>query len=128
MTFGIGCAGTKHIATKTATLDGTWVPVSQEMAGTLLPMAVLEKQKLVMKDSTYTVTAESIDKGVVKYGEGKMDIYGRDGVNAGRHFTAIYKFENDELTICYNLVGDGYPVSFDTKGKRLHFLSVYKRQ
>ena len=29
-----------------------------------------------------------------------MDIYGREGVNAGKHFTAIYKMESDQLTIC----------------------------
>lgn len=83
---------------------------------------------MVLKDNTYTVTAESVDKGEVKYGEGnKMDIYGKDGVNAGKHFTAIYKYENGLLTICYNLAGNSYPEAFETKPNTLLFLSVFKK-
>ena len=81
-----------------------------------------------MSDSTYTFSAESIDKGVVKYRDDKMDIYGKEGVNAGKHFTAIYKYENDQLTICYNLKGDSYPEAFETKSKPLLFLSVFKKE
>lgn len=83
---------------------------------------------MVIKDNTYTVTAESVDKGEVKYGDGnKMDIYGKDGVNADKHFTAIYKYENGLLTICYNLAGDVYPESFETRPKTMLFLSVFKK-
>jgi hypothetical protein len=49
-------------------------------------------------------------------------------VNTGKHFTAIYKYENEELTICYNLAGDSYPQSFDSKGKPMYFLAVFKKQ
>ena len=57
-----------------------------------------------------------------------MDIYGKQGVNAGKHFTAIYKLENELLTICYNLRGDSYPAAFETKGKPTLFLSVFKKE
>jgi uncharacterized protein (TIGR03067 family) len=56
-----------------------------------------------------------------------MDIYGREGVNTGKHFSCIYKLEKEELTICYNLKGDGYPASFDTKAQPMLFLSVYRK-
>jgi len=56
-----------------------------------------------------------------------MDVYGREGVNAGKHFTSIYKLENEQLSVCYNLGGDSYPESFDTKGKPKYFLAVFKR-
>jgi len=85
-------------------------------------------------DTTYTFIAESVDKGVLKYDHEKMDIYGREGVNAGKHFTAIYKFVTDssnkgeQLAICYNLTGNGYPETFDTKGQRTFFLSVYRKE
>ncbi|MGZ4053583.1 MAG: TIGR03067 domain-containing protein [Bacteroidia bacterium] len=108
-------------------LNGTWVPVKQEMGGQELPSAAFEKQKLIISDYTYTVIAESVDKGTVKINGDKMDIYGKDGVNAGKHFTAIYKFENEQLTICYNLAGDSYPASFETKSKPTLFLSVFKK-
>ena len=126
--LGLSCASTKNATMKPNKLNGTWVPVKQEMGGTLLPKAAFENQKLIISDSTYTVIAESIDKGVVKYRDDKMDIYGKEGVNAGKHFTAIYKYENEQLTICYNLSGDSYPEAFETKSKPLLFLSVFKKE
>ena len=126
LTFG--CVGTRSSSGKANKLNGTWVPTRQEMAGTNIPDAVFEKQKLIISDSNYTFIAESTDKGVVKYTGDKMDIYGKEGVNAGRHFTALYKYENGELTICYNLAGNAYPENFETKGKGMYFLSVFKKE
>ena len=130
----ISCTSSKKALTASNKLNGTWVPIKQEFGGTLLPTAAFEKQNLIIADSVYTFTAESVDKGVVKYRDDKMDIYGKEGVNAGKHFTAIYKVEqtgsskeSERLTICYNLTGDHYPETFETKGKRTYFLSVYKR-
>jgi uncharacterized protein (TIGR03067 family) len=122
------CVATGCATSNSNVLNGSWIPVKQEMGGAALPEAAIAKQELVISDSTYAVTAESVDKGIVKYANGKMDIYGREGVNSGKHFTAMYKLENDELTICYNLMGDGYPASFDTKGNPMYFLSVFKRK
>src|ERR1700754_5207958 len=100
--LGFGCTGTKKTTMTSNKLAGTWVPVKQEIAGTPLPPAAFAGQKLIIGDTTYTFIAESTDKGVVKYAvDDKMDIYGKEGVNTGKHFTAIYKYENDQLTICY---------------------------
>ncbi len=109
-------------------LNGTWVPVQQELAGKQLPAAAFEKQKLVISNNAYTFTAESVDKGELKYGDGKMDIYGKEGVNTGKHFTAIYKLEQGQLTICYNLAGDSYPGTFESKSKPTLFLSVFRKE
>ena len=81
-----------------------------------------------MNDSNYTVIAESVDKGIVRFKGDKLDIYGKEGVNAGRHFTAIYKVEKGQLTICYNLLGDSYPDAFETKSKPLLFLSIFNKE
>jgi uncharacterized protein (TIGR03067 family) len=108
-------------------LNGTWLPVKQEFGGEPRNPASFEKQSLVMNGNTYVFTAESVDKGELNYADGKMDIYGKEGINIGKHFMAIYKLEKGELSICYNLKGDAYPESFDTNGKPLHFLSVYKK-
>jgi uncharacterized protein (TIGR03067 family) len=116
-----------YMQTQLSELNGNWVPVTQEMSGKQLPTAMFEKQTLVIQNNLYVVTAESIDKGELTYGNGKMDIYGKEGVNAGKHFTAIYKYEKGQLTICYNLLGDSYPEAFETKSKRLLFLSVFKK-
>jgi uncharacterized protein (TIGR03067 family) len=133
--LGSGCTSTKNTAMKSNKLNGTWMPVKQELGGTLLPKAAFEKQKLIISDSTYTMIAESIDKGILKYRDDKMDIYSKEGVNAGKHFTAIYKYvpvtpngENEELTVCYNLSGNSYPEAFETKGKPMYFLSVFKKE
>ncbi|HEX5154091.1 MAG TPA: TIGR03067 domain-containing protein [Parafilimonas sp.] len=123
----IGCAGTKNTVDKPNKFDGTWIPVQQEFGGASLPSSAFAKQKLIINDSNYTVIAESVDKGVVQYKDDKMDIYGKEGVNAGKHFTAIYKYEKNQLTICYNLSGDSYPQAFETKSGPTLFLSVFKR-
>ncbi len=110
-------------------LNGTWIPVKLEIDGSPLPPATFEKQKLIISsDTAYTFIAESVDKGILKYKDGKMDIYGKDGVNSGKHFTTIYKFENDQLMICYNLAGDKYPEAFETKGKPTYFLATFKKE
>src|SRR5215813_800676 len=86
------CNTTKKTANTSNKLNGTWVPVKEEIGGTSLPATTFATQKLIIMDTTYTFTAESVDKGVLKYDYEKMDIYGREGVNSGKHFTAIYKF------------------------------------
>ncbi len=132
--LGLGCTSTKNATMKPNKLNGTWVPIKQEMAGATLPTAAFKNQKLIISDSTYTFIAESIDKGVVKYRDDKMDIYGKEGVNKGKHFTALYKYEtltngeSEELTICYNLSGDNYPETFETKNKPKFFLSVFTKE
>ena len=108
-------------------LNGNWQPVKQEFAGNPLPIAAFESQKLIISDSLYTVIAESVDKGVLRFAEGRMDIYGKEGVNSGKHFTALYKLDNEQLTICYDLSGKAYPETFETKSKTLLFLSVFKK-
>jgi len=119
---------TTNIFAQSNQVNGTWVPVKLEIDGNALPPATFEKQKLIISDTAYTFIAESVDKGTLKYNNGKMDIYGKEGPNAGRHITTIYKFENDQLVICYNLAGDKYPEAFETKGKPAYFLAVFKKE
>ena len=124
--LGVACNGVLNITNDAQKLNGTWVPIKQQFAGQDLPKTVFQSQQLIVKDNTYKVVAESIDQGTIAYKHGKMDIYGTDGVNAGKHFTAVYKFENQNLIICYNLNGDTYPLDFETKSKPMLFLSVFK--
>jgi uncharacterized protein (TIGR03067 family) len=130
----LNCGTTKTASSASNKLNGTWIPVKEEIGGTALPATAFAAQKLIIMDTTYTFTAESVDKGVLKYDHEKMDIYGKEGVNAGKHFTAIYKFiadssnKGDQLAICYNLTGNGYPETFDTKGQRTFFLSIFKKE
>ena len=123
----IGCATTKKSSTNSNVLNGTWTPIRQEIGGKELSAIVFQTQKLIISDTTYTFNAESVDKGTLNYKKGQMDIYGKEGVNTGKHFTTIYKLDNNQLTICYNLKGDSYPAEFETKSKPTLFLSVFKK-
>ena len=126
--FCVACSATKKSAMNSNMLNGTWTPVKQEMGGKELPVIAFQKQQLIVNDTTYVFSAESVDKGTLKYNNGQMDIYGKEGVNTGKHFTALYKLDNGQLTICYNLQGDSYPVAFETKSKPSLFLSVFKKE
>lgn len=123
----LGCSATKTGSKNRWPLNGNWIPIQQEMGGKALPANYFKTQKLVIQDSTYTLSAESVDKGILRYQNGQMDIYGKEGVNQGKHFPALYKMENNQLTIIYNLKGDGYPSGFETKSSPLLFLSVFKK-
>ena len=126
--FCVSCSHTKNVTVAPNKLTGTWIPVKQEIGGKALPKGFYEMQKLVIIDSTYILTAESVDRGTVKYsGSDKIDIYGKEGVNKGKHFTGIYKMENEQLIICYNLKGDAYPAGYETAGQPLYFLSVFRK-
>src|SRR5687767_1089906 len=109
------------------TLNGTWIPIRQEMNGESMPALLFANQKLILKDKEYSYIAESVDRGEISYQGGHMDIYGKEGVNAGKHFTALYTYKKGILTICYNLMGDGYPENFETKNLPTRFVSVFKR-
>lgn len=108
-------------------LDGVWKPLKQEMNGKSFPTEILAKQKVTITGNTFITEAESVDKGEINYANGKMDIYGKEGVNQGKHFMCIYKLENNLLTVCYNLNGDKYPDSYETKDKPGYLLAVFSK-
>ena len=124
----LSCTTSKKTVVEVKPLDGTWIPVRQEMAGKPIPSDLFANQKLIINDTNYTLIAESIDKGIVKVHSNRIDIYGKEGVNAGNHITAIHKFEGDQLWICYNLGGEEYPATYDTNGHPVFFLSVFKKE
>jgi uncharacterized protein (TIGR03067 family) len=126
--WAVSCSSTKETASNSGDLDGDWYPIQQEINGQQLELASFENQKLVIIESSFIFMAESVDEGNVTYDSGKMDIYVDTGVNAGRHFKAIYKLENDLLTLCYDLKGGGYPESFDTSKNPNLFLSTFRKE
>ena len=91
----ISCAGSKNSTGNGHQLNGSWVAVFQEFGGNPLPATAYDNQKLIISDSNFTVIAESVDKGTVKVSSNQLDIFGKEGVNKGKHFTAIFKLENN---------------------------------
>jgi hypothetical protein len=106
---------------------GHGFPFNKRSAAKPSPRLLLKKQLLIISDSSYAFIAESVDKGVVKYKDNKMDIYGKQGVNAGKRFTAIYKLETDQLSICYNLKGDSNLNHLIPEASRPFFFQYFKK-
>lgn len=114
-------------------MQGTWRPVSGELAGKTLGGDALKSTKLVIDGDKYTVTVgNSPDKGSLKVDASKnpktMDIVGVEGPNKGKTILAIYEIKNDTLKICYELGLKGRPTEFKTKPDTQLFLLTYKRE
>lgn len=114
-------------------MEGTWKPVTAELAGKPLPDAVVKAMKMILTDGKYTVTiGEQKDEGTVTLDPSRepraMDIKGAKGPNTGKTFLAIYELNDATLRICYDLGGKERPKEFKTKPDTQLFLVEYKRQ
>jgi len=128
LSFLIGCSSSKESASNSGELNGGWFPIKQEIGGQELPPESFDGERLAIIGKSFLFIAESVDEGTVTYSDGKMDIYVETGANAGRHFKAIYKLENNILTICYDLRGGDYPEDFSTSEGSNLFLSVFIKE
>ena len=109
-------------------LNGTWVPVHQENGGIPMPKVTYAKQKLIIRDSSYTVIGENADGGKLKLLDNQMDWYSDEGVHMGKHYPGIYKLENDQLIICIDRAGKTQPELLNSQWDAHYFLSVYSRE
>lgn len=123
-----GCVIFKSRSNPYTALNGTWRPVSEILAGNPFPETLWANQRLMMYDSSYIVSAETVDAGKAILTDSTMDIYGLEGPNAGRHFKARYKLVNDTLTICYDLTGTLYPEAFISGPENYYFLATFVRE
>jgi uncharacterized protein (TIGR03067 family) len=113
-------------------MEGTWLPVSGEMAGEKYPDQVLKTIKLIIKGDTYTVeVGKQTDEGTTKVDPQKtpkeLDIKGTKGPNEGKTILAIYELKGDTLRVCYDLGGQKRPAEFATKPDTTLFLVTYER-
>jgi uncharacterized protein (TIGR03067 family) len=113
-------------------MDGTWLPVTAEMAGEKFPDEVLKTMKLVIKGENYTVeVGNQTDEGTTKIDPDKtpkeIDIKGAKGPNEGKTLLAIYEIKGDSLRVCYDLSGQKRPSEFATKAETQLFLVTYQR-
>jgi uncharacterized protein (TIGR03067 family) len=114
-------------------IQGTWKPVTAELAGKPFPDEVRKAMTLVLTDGKYTFTiGEQKDEGTVKLDPAKspraMDVVGTKGPNQGKTFLAIYELKGDTLRVCYDLSGKARPKEFKTQPDTGLFLVEYKRQ
>ncbi len=117
---------------ETEDTNGTWKPLSAEMAGKPWPKKLLDSMKLILEDDNYTVEiGQGKDIGTVKRDPAtspkSMDILGTKGPNKGKTFLTIYELKGDELRVCYDLSGKSRPTEFATKPGTMLFLVTYHR-
>src|SRR2546428_6161221 len=113
-------------------IQGTWVPVEAELAGIGMLDEKLDSTILTIRDDFYTVSVSGMsDKGKIDINDQAspmaMDITGTEGPNADKMIRAIFKFEKDNLVICYNLNGGVRPSEFSTQHGTFQCLVRYKR-
>jgi uncharacterized protein (TIGR03067 family) len=117
----------------TRDMEGTWKPLSAELAGEKWPQKILDTMKLTMKGDKYTVEVGGRnDEGTVTLDPAKspktMDIKGTNGPNKGKTFLVIYELKGDELRVCYDLSGKSRPTEFATKADTQLFLVTYRKE
>jgi uncharacterized protein (TIGR03067 family) len=114
-------------------MQGTWVIESAVLGGKPFSEEVRKITKMVIKDSTYTVTVgQSPDAGTIALdptqSPAMLDVIGTEGPNKGKIIPCIYEFDGDNLRICYDLRCKARPTEFKSTEGTLHFLVTYKRQ
>ena len=113
-------------------IQGTWNPVSAELAGKPFPQPVLKTIQLILTETQYTATAAGAkDVGNLTLRPDQqpkaMDILGTEGPNKGKTILAIYELNGDNLRICYDLEGKTRPEEFMTNPGTKQFFVLYKR-
>jgi uncharacterized protein (TIGR03067 family) len=111
---------------------GKWKITGAEFGGRKLPSKEFENLILELDETSYQLIDEKvIDSGMLELSANavpaSLTVTGLFGVNKGKTFQCIFKFEQDQLIMCYNLGGDSYPASFETFENTLLYLVRYKR-
>ncbi|WP_185955220.1 TIGR03067 domain-containing protein [Solitalea koreensis] len=113
-------------------IQGTWVPVEAELAGIGMLDEKLDSTILTIRDDCYAVSSGGMsDIGKISIGTERnpmtMNITGTEGANADKIIRAIFKFEQEDLIVCYNLNGGDRPLEFSTHQSTFQCLVRYRR-
>jgi uncharacterized protein (TIGR03067 family) len=114
-------------------VQGSWTPVTAELAGQPMPEAVLKSISLKLDNGKYEVSVGgNPDKGTYTIDSTSkpksMTITGTDGPNHGKTFPAIYELKGNTLRICYDLSGAKRPTGFKTSAGTKLYLVTYTRK
>jgi uncharacterized protein (TIGR03067 family) len=116
-----------------AALQGTWKPVTGEMAGQPMSDSLLKVISLKLDNGKYVAfVGDEPDKGTYTVDSTttpkSMVVTGTEGPNKGLVFPAIYELDGDTLRICYDLSGAKRPAEFKSAEGTKLFLVTYSRQ
>jgi len=111
---------------------GKWKIAEAEMGGKSLPTDTFRDLILDLDETSYQIIVQTVvDSGLVELINNRsplaLSITALFGHNKGKTFRCIYKFDGEDLIMCYNLGGDSYPTSFETFENTLLYLVRYKR-
>ena len=114
-------------------VQGSWKPVTAELAGQPMPEAVIKSISLKLDNGKYEVlVGEHPDLGTYTIDSGSkpksMDITGTEGPNQGKTFPAIYELKGHTLRICYDLSGAKRPTEFKSVAGTKLYLVTYNRK
>ena len=114
-------------------VQGSWKPVSAELAGQPMPDAVVKSISLKLDGGQYEVfVGDKPDRGTYTLDSAAkpmgMTVTGTAGPNQGKTFPAIYELKGDTLRICYDLSGANRPTEFKTLAGTKLYLVTYQRK
>jgi uncharacterized protein (TIGR03067 family) len=113
-------------------LTGKWKIITAELGGKQLPAKSFAKMVLELDQTSYQlIEGKVIDSGLVEVDEKttpkSIRITGVFGPNKGKVYQCIFRFEREDLIMCYNLGGDGPPKEFTTTDHPLFYLVRYQK-
>ena len=115
-------------------LEGTWRLTSVEINAQPLSMEKLQEVRLVVQGPKYSLVLANtrVEMMHVLHADKQpkaMDLTIAEGPEKGKVFPAIYKLEDETLTVCRNIKPDmDRPVEFSTKPDTGLMLVVWTRQ
>jgi uncharacterized protein (TIGR03067 family) len=118
----------RQIVSADPAMTGTWLPVKAELGGKdfrFVPDFKLE----VRGDRFKTYGGTKTDIGRLVFYDGAprgVDVIGEDGQTKGQILPAIYRFNGNEMEICYDLSGKERPRDFVSKPGTQTFRITYK--
>lgn len=128
----VGADDKKNEADRKA-MVGKWTVEKAEIGGKDITVSFKILKFEVREGGKYSTELGDIkDEGTFTADASKnpkqMDITATEGVNKGTTIPAIYKFDGDTLTVCYDLADKpARPEKFESKADTKTFLVTYKR-
>jgi len=116
-------------------LAGDWAPVAAEVSGQILPITELRVARLSFDADRYSIfdhAGQVVDAGHWQLGADviprPLDLLGNAGPNAGRRVLAIVAFDEERLSLGYDLEWEVRPASWRHEPEQLLLCITYLRQ
>ncbi len=112
-------------------LDGSWQPERGTMHGEVVPTSALGVMALVVSNGTFKASSGSLSStgrmNQTGYLSNQFDLNIEGGADQGRLIKAIFKVENQMLTITYSESGE-FPITHDSSADNKYLTLIYKKQ